>query len=139
MLETVNVATRPSTAAFWSGWVITGLTVLFLLFDSVSKILKASAAVQGTVQLGFPPSVLVGLGITLLSCTVLYALPRTAVLGAVLLTGYFGGAVATQVRVGNSIFLYVLFPVYFAILMWLSIYLRLPRLRSLLPLVRAER
>jgi len=107
---------------------------LFLLFDSVMKILKLAPAVQGTIQLGYPESVVVGLGIVLLVCTVLYAIPRTAILGAILLTGYLGGAVATQVRVGNPLFGYVLFPVYLGILIWAGIMLREHRLRVLVPL-----
>jgi hypothetical protein len=130
-----TLATAPTTnKKLWTGRVLSGLIVLFLLFDSVMKILKLAPAVQGTIQLGYPESVVVGLGIVLLVCTVLYAIPRTAILGAILLTGYLGGAVATQVRVGNPLFGYVLFPVYLGILIWAGIMLREHRLRVLVPL-----
>lgn len=86
---------------------------------------------EGTLQLGYPASVLPGLGILLLACTLLYAIPRTSVVGAVLLTGYLGGAAATQVRVGNPLFTHVLFPTYFAALVWGGLFLRDRRVRNL--------
>ena len=98
--------------------------------------MKPAPVVEGTVQLGYPESVLLGLGIVLLACTVLYVIPRTAILGAILLTGYLGGAVATHVRVGNPLFTHVLFPVYLGVLIWGGLYLRDERLRALIPLRR---
>jgi hypothetical protein len=92
--------------------------------------------VQGTIELGYPESVIVGLGVVLLVSVFLYALPRTAVLGAILLTGYLGGAVATHVRVGNPLFSHSLFPVYFGILIWGGLALRDERIRNLLPFRR---
>jgi len=112
--------------------------VLFLLFDSGIKILNLAPAVQGTVGLGFHPSVVVPIGIVLLVCAILYIIPRTAIFGAVLLTGYLGGAVASQVRAGNPLFSHVLFPVYFAFLVWGGLYLRDARLRALIPLRRSD-
>src|SRR6266542_5182776 len=112
------------------------LPALFLLADGVGKLVKPAPVVQGTVQLGYPESVLVGLGIVLLSCTVLYVIPRTAILGAILLTGYLGGAIATHVRVGSPLFSHILFPVYIAVLIWGGLYLRDERLRALIPLRR---
>src|ERR1700681_2564341 len=103
-----------SKKALWTGRILSTLAVLFLLMDSVMKLIKAPAAVKGTIELGYPESVVAGIGVVLLVCTVLYVIPRTAVFGAVLLTGYLGGAVASQVRVGNPLFTHVLFPVYFA-------------------------
>ncbi|HEU0078735.1 MAG TPA: DoxX family protein, partial [Longimicrobiaceae bacterium] len=101
-----RTAPRQTTAAvsasekpLWIGRAIGALPVLFLLVDGAAKLLKPAPVVEGTAQLGWPVSVIVPLGIVLLACTVLYAVPRTAVLGAVLLTGYLGGAVATHVRV----------------------------------------
>ncbi|HZD94268.1 MAG TPA: DoxX family protein [Candidatus Sulfotelmatobacter sp.] len=128
-----NQFTQISGKALWTGRVLTGLALLFLLFDSIVKILKLSVAVQATTQLGYPAGVILPLGIVLLVCVVLYGLPRTSALGAILLTGYLGGAVATHVRVGNPLFSHVLFPVYIALLIWGGLYLRDPRLRALLP------
>lgn len=123
----------------WTGRVLTALALLFLLFDSGIKILNLAPAVQGTVGLGFQPSVVVPIGRVLLVCAILYIIPRTAIFGAVLLTGYLGGAVASQVRAGNPLFSHVLFPVYFAFLVWGGLYLRDARLRVLVPLRRSDR
>ena len=108
----------------WIGRILTGLALAFLLLDAIMKIVKASPAVKGSVELGYPESAIEGIGWTLLACTALYAIPRTAAFGALLLTGYLGGAVATQVRAGNPLFTHVLFPVYFAVLVWAGLYLR---------------
>ncbi len=113
---------------------MSGLPALFLLSDGIMKLVKPESVVQATVQLGYPESVIVGLGIVLLACTALYLIPRTAVLGAILLTGYLGGAIATQVRVGNPLFTHILFPVYLALLLWGGLFLREQRLRALIPL-----
>src|SRR5262245_27641514 len=100
----------------WAGWMISGLLGLFLLFDGVMKLLKPDFVVEATVkQLGYSESVIVPLGIVLTACTILYAIPRTAVLGAILLTGYLGGAVATHVHHGDGIFA-ITFPVIFGVL-----------------------
>jgi DoxX-like family len=125
-----------SKGRLWTGRIISALPALFLLVDGVGKLVKPAPVVQGTVQLGYPESVLLGLGIVLLSCTVLYVIPRTAILGAILLTGYLGGAIATHVRVGSPLFSHILFPVYVAVLLWGGIYLRDERLRALIPLRR---
>ena len=126
----------PSKRRLWTGRIMSALPALFLLVDGVGKLVKPAPVVEGTVQLGYPESVLVGLGIVLLACTVLYVIPRTAVLGAILLTGYLGGAVATHVRVGSPLFSHILFPVYLAVLLWGGLYLRDERLRALIPLRR---
>ncbi|HLT81770.1 MAG TPA: DoxX family protein [Cyclobacteriaceae bacterium] len=118
----------------WGGYVLSGLAILFLLFDSIIKVLKLDVAVEGTVELGYPASAVVGIGLTALICTILYTIPRTAVLGAVLLSGYLGGAIATHVRLGNPLFSHVLFPVYIALMIWGGLYLRDRALRLLLPL-----
>src|SRR5207249_3667915 len=94
--------------AVWTGRVLSGLAVLFLLFDAGVKVLQHPMAVQGTAELGYPQSVVVGLGIVQLVCLAVYLVPRTSVLGAVLWTGYLGGAVATHVRVGNPLFSHAL-------------------------------
>jgi hypothetical protein len=107
---------------------------LFLLVDAAAKFAKPAAVVEGTIKAGYPESTLVPLGWVLLVSTVLYLIPRTCVLGAVLLTGYLGGAVATHVRIGHPLFSHTLFPVYFGIVLWGGLYLQDGRLRALLPL-----
>lgn len=118
----------------WIGRILSGLAILFLLLDAVMKVVKAPPAVEGTVQLGYPEGTVFGIGLVLLVCTVLYAIPRTTILGAILLTGYLGGAVATNVRVEAPLFTHVLFPVYVGVLIWGGLYLRDTRLRGLVPL-----
>ena len=117
----------------WAGRIMSALPALFLLMDGVMKLAKPEFVVKATVQLGYPESVILGLGIVVLVCVILYIVPRTAVLGAILLTGYLGGAVATHVRVGDPLFSHSLFPVYFAVLLWGGLYLREERLRALIP------
>src|SRR5207248_6504119 len=99
-----------SKATLWAGRVLSGVPALFLLVDGVMKLFKPPQVVEPTLRLGYPEGVIVGLGVVLLSCLLLYLVPRTSVLGAILLTGYLGGAVATHVRVGDELFP-VLFPV----------------------------
>jgi hypothetical protein len=123
-----------SKKALWAGRIISALPVLFLLMDGIMKLVKPPLVVEGTVKLGYQESVIVPLGIVLLTCVVLYVIPQTAVLGAILLTGYLGGAVATHVRVGDPLATHVLFPVYLGVLIWLGLYLRDGRLRVLVPL-----
>ena len=123
-----------SRKALWAGRIISALPVLLLLLDAIMKFVRPAPVVEGTVKLGYPETVIVPLGIVLLVSTVLYAIPRTCVFGAILLTGYLGGAVATHVRVGDPLFTHALFPVYFGVLLWLGLYLRDHRLRALVPL-----
>ncbi len=123
-----------SKPALWGGRILSGLPALFLLADSVGKFLKPPPVVEGTVKLGYSESILLPLGIVLLACTALYLIPRTSVLGAILLTGFLGGAVATHARVGDPLFSHILFPVYFGVMLWGGLYLRDPRLRELIPL-----
>jgi len=122
-----------SRKALWAGWIFSALPALFLLFDGGMKLFKPEFVVKATVQLGYPESVIVPLGILLTVCTVLYLIPRTAVLGAILLTGYLGGAVATHVRVSAGLF-EIVFPVIFGALLWGGLFLRDPQLRKLIPL-----
>ena len=112
---------------------MSALPALFLLLDGVMKLVKPAVVVETTIQLGYPENVILGLGIVLLTSTVLYLIPTTAVLGAILLTGYLGGAVATHVRVGAELFP-IFFPVIFGALLWGGLVLRDRRLRALLPL-----
>jgi hypothetical protein len=132
--------TSPSGAARASviGIVLTVLVALFLIFDTALKVLALAPAVEGTTALGYPAASVVPIGIIELVCLVLYLVPRTSVLGAILLTGYLGGAVATHVRVGSPLPTHTLFPLYVAAILWGGLYLREPRLRALLPLRRAE-
>ena len=122
-----------SKGRLWTGRIISSLVVLFLLFDGVTKLMKVAPVREASVQLGYPMSTVVGIGITVLVCAAVYAIPQTSVLGAILLTGYLGGAVASNVRIGNPMF-NMLFPIVFAALMWAGIFLREDRLRTLIPL-----
>jgi len=113
------------------GRVLTVLTALFMLLDGVMKIVKPAQVLEANVRLGYPVSTLSGIGIALIVCTVIYLIPRTAILGAVLLTGYLGGAVASNVRAGSGLF-ETIFPLLFAALVWAGLWLRDRRLPSLL-------
>ena len=113
------------------GLAISGLVSAFLLFDSATKLLRVPAVVEATVQMGFPAATVPIIGGTLLACLVLYWVPRTAVLGAVLLTGYLGGAVCAQLRIEAPVFGFLLVPVYTGVLVWLGLYLRSAALRAL--------
>ena len=124
---------RVSKKALWAGRIMSALPALFLLMDGVMKLFKPEVVVKTTVQLGYPESVILPLGFVLLACAVLYLIPRTSVLGAILLTGYLGGAVATHVRVGEGLFS-IVFPIIFGVLIWGGLYLRDERLRALIPL-----
>ena len=125
--------THPSpSATLWIGRAMSGVPTLFLLVDGIMKLVKPAVVVETTVQLGYPESVITGLGIVLLISTALYVIPQTAALGAILLTGYLGGAVATHVRVGGDLFS-VVFPVIVGALLWGGLVLRNPRLRALIP------
>src|SRR5215467_11700750 len=120
-----------SKTKLWAGRLITAFTVAFLLFDTMVKVLNLPVAVEGTVRLGYPAGLVMYIGIVELICLALYLYPRTAVLGAILLTGYLGGATATQVRVGDPWFI---FPVVVGVLVWAGLFLRNGRLHPLFPL-----
>ncbi|MGC3943350.1 MAG: DoxX family protein [Chryseolinea sp.] len=132
-------ATTPSKSQRITGWVMSGFVILFLLFDSVIKFVAPPVVVQTTVnELGFQPHHIGLLGIIGLINVILYTIPRTAVLGAVLITAQLGGAIAVQVRVDNPLFSNELFPIYIGILMWGGLWMRLPSLRKLFPIIREE-
>lgn len=116
------------------GYVLTALAALFLAFDTLMKLLRLAPAVEGTVALGYPAGTVFVIGAIELVALVLYLVPRTSVLGALVMTGYLGGAIATHVRVGNPLVSHTLFPIYVALFVWGGLYLREPRLRGLLPL-----
>jgi hypothetical protein len=132
--ETVPV----SPGALWTGRALSGVIVLFMIFDGVIKLPPLDIVTQTMVPLGWPadPNVARMLGIIGLISTALYALPRTAVLGAILLTAYMGGAIATNLRVDNPLFSHTLFGVYLGIILWGGLYLRDPRVRALIPFSR---
>ena len=123
--------TAVSRTRLWGGRVLSSLAVLFLAIDGSVKLFKPPFVLEATNRLGYPESAIVGIGITLLVCTVLYVIPRTAVFGAILLTAYLGGAVASNVRAGTPMFNAV-FPGLFAFIVWASLVLRNPRLEQVL-------
>jgi hypothetical protein len=118
-----------------TGYAMSGLVIAFMLFDGAMKLVPLDVVIKASAELGYPATVTFarGLGVAGLICTALYELPRTAVLGAVLLTGYMGGTVATHLRIGNPIFTHMLFGPYLAILAWGGLYVRDARVRALLP------
>jgi hypothetical protein len=120
------------------GFALTALVILFMLMDVAMKLMQLPIALETTAQIDWPVASIVPLGIALLLCTALYALPLTSVLGAILLTGYLGGAVATHARVGSPIFSHMLFDVYLGIMLWGGLYLREERLRRLIPYRRPQ-
>lgn len=123
-----------SSTQLWAGRIMTGIAVLFLLFDTVIHLMRIPPVVESFGQLGYQVSLVLGIAILELVCLALYVIPRTSILGAILLTGYLGGAVASNLRVGNPLFSHVLFPVYVGMLLWAGLYLREDRLRALIPL-----
>ena len=133
-MQAEQVISRGSSATskgtLWAGRIISGLPALFLLLDGAMKLFKPAFVVEATVKLGYPENVIIPIGVVLIVCTILYLIPKTSVLGAILLTGYLGGAVATHVRTGESLFS-IVFPVIFGVLLWLGLYLRDARLRAL--------
>lgn len=124
--------TSAPRARVWSGRILSGLGAGLMLVDSIVKVLKLAPAVQGTAELGFPPDSVLMLGALELTSTLLYLIPRSSLLGAILLTGYLGGAVATHVRLSNPLLTHVLSPTYIALLIWGGLYLREERLRALM-------
>jgi hypothetical protein len=132
-MQSRTQAAPVSKGRLWAGRIISALVVLFLLFDSITKVLKVAPVMEASAQLGYPVSTIVGIGITLLVCTAVYVIPRTSVLGAILLTGYLGGAIASNVRIGNQTF-NTIFPIIFGVLIWAGIFLRDTRLGALIPL-----
>jgi len=121
-----------SKTMLWAGRIMSALPVLMLLFSGVMKLVKPAPVVEGFAHLGYPASLALGLGIVELTCAVVYVIPRTSVFGAILLTGYLGGATATHLRIGEPVFM----PIILGVLVWGGLYLRDDRLRALLPLRR---
>jgi hypothetical protein len=127
-----------SRAARWTGYVMSGLVILFLLFDGGIKLVPLEIVTETSAQIGLPADASFArlLGVLTLIGVVLYAVPQTAVLGAILLTGYMGGAIATHLRIDSPLFSHTLFGVYLGLLIWGGLYLREPRLRALIPFRR---
>lgn len=132
-MQSATQAVPSSSRIAWASYLLSAPVVLFLLLDSVIKVLRLDAAVEATVQLGYPESAVAGIGLVLLVCIVLYVIPQTSVLGAICLTGYLGGAIATHVRVGSDLFA-LIFPAILGALLWGGLFLRDERLRALIPL-----
>jgi hypothetical protein len=121
-----------------TGRILSGIAVLFLLLDCVAKLLQVQPVIDGTLQLGYPRDIVFSLGVILLSCLLAYIVPQTSVLGALLLTGYLGGAVATHARLEHPLFSHTLFPIYVGLFIWGGLVLRDERLRAFLPVRRAS-
>jgi hypothetical protein len=135
-MPTIAHTVAISNKAVWTGRIMSGLVILFLLLDGAMKLIPMDVVIEASAPLGIPAELARTLGVLTVACTLLYAFPRTAVLGAILLTGYLGGAVASHLRVGDPLFTHVLFGVYLGVLAWGGLYLRDGRLRALIPLQR---
>ena len=129
-----SIPSPRSRKTLWVGRAMSVFAVLFLLVDATFKVLVLPAAVEATTQLGYPAGTIFPLGLLQIALLIIYLVPRTSVLGAVLWTGYLGGAVATHVRVGDPLFSHTLFPIYVALFLWAGLWLRDERLRSVLPM-----
>ncbi|QRM31772.1 DoxX family protein [Microvirga sp. VF16] len=129
---------KGSRGSPWIGRVLSGFVVLFLIFDGAIKLVPLQVVIDTVIPLGWPtdPTLWRALGIVLIASTLLYATPRTSFLGAILITAYLGGAVATHVRIGSPLFSHILFGVYLGIALWAGLWLRDPRVRALLPIAR---
>lgn len=123
-----------SKSRLWLARIMSWLVILFMLFDSIFKLIKPAPVVEGTLELGYSEHHIIVIGMLGLISTILYALPRTSVLGAVFLTGYFGGVIATQIRVDAPLFTHILFAVYLAVFAWGGLWLRDDRVRNLIPI-----
>ena len=132
-MSTITQTAPPAKGMLWTGRILGGLVVLFLLFDGAIKLIPLDVVITTSQELGIPTHLARTLGILTLAGTLLYAWPRTAVLGAVLLTGYFGGAIYVHVRAGSPLFSHTLFGVYLGLLAWGGLWLRDQRLRALFP------
>ena len=138
-MTTIDNAASLSPArsrTFWLGWALSGLFIAFMIFDGGIKLAVVQPVIDSMIELGYPVEYARLLGVLSLVCTLLYAIPRTSVLGAVLLTAYLGGAVSTHLRIGSPLFSHTLFGVYMGLLAWGGLWLRNPRLRAIFPILR---
>lgn len=131
-METSNI----SKGQLWTGRLMSWLAILFFLVDGIMKFIQPQEVIDGTVSLGYQASQVLIMGILILIPTILYAIPKTSILGAILITGYLGGAIATHFRLGNPLFSHTIFPVYFGILVWGGLWLTNLKIRSLLPIIK---
>lgn len=136
-MNSISQSSQTSRRMIWAGRILSGIVVVFMLMDGTLHLTTVAPVVQAFAQLGFPLRLSIVLALIELVCVALYVYPRTSVLGSILLTGYLGGAVAMQLRVGNPLFGETLFPVYVGILAWGGLYGRNPQLRALIPLKQA--
>jgi hypothetical protein len=136
-MQTLVETNHASSAAVWVGRTMSGLVIAFMLLDGVMKLIPMDVVISTSEQMGIPGSLARPLGIIGLFCTFLYAIPRTSLLGAILLTGYLGGAIASYFRLSDPIFTHTLFGLYLGLLAWGGLYLRDARLRALIPLREA--
>lgn len=130
-VEETGLSESISRKRLVASYVLTGVVALFLIFDTVLKLLRLEPAVKGTAELGYPPESVLSIGLMEVVCLVAFLVPRTAVMGAILLTGYLGGAIATHFRIGNPLLSHTLFPVYVALMVWGGLYLRDARVRGI--------
>lgn len=135
-MQSISQTASPSNWVIWVGRVLSALVILFLLFDGSLKVMELDIVKETGAQLGLPAHLNFGLGVLIFIIVVLYAIPRTAILGAILLTGLLGGAIATHLRVGSPLFTHTLFGVYLGLMAWGGLFLRDERLRALIPLSR---
>jgi len=126
---------KPSKAMLWTGRVISIVCILFLFVDAIMKVMESAPSMKGSIELGWPADGVRSIGLVLLLCTILYCIPRTAILGAILLTGYLGGAVAVMVMASVEGHPY-LFPIIFGVLVWAGVFLQNEKLRALMPITR---
>jgi len=133
-MQTMVQTREASNVVLWTGRTMSGLVIAFMLLDGAMKLVPLDVVVTTSEQMGIPGSLARTLGVIGLVCTLLYAVPRTSVLGAILLTGYLGGAIASHLRLGDPIFTHTLFGLYLGLMAWGGLYLRDPRLRALIPL-----
>jgi hypothetical protein len=129
-----SAAGTVSNARLWAGRIISAIPVLFLIFDGAIKVPNIAPVVKASVQLGLPENLAPAIGILEIACAALYAIPRTSVLGAILLTGFLGGAIAIHVRVGDPLFTHTFFPIYVGLMVWGGLFLREARLQTMVPL-----
>ena len=134
-METLNFSEPPGRAALIAGWILSGVLIAFLIFDAAIKLVPLQVVLDTSKDLGLPADVTSAriLGVLTLACTLLYAIPRTSILGAILLTGYLGGAMATHFRIGSPLFSHLLFGLYLGLFAWGGLYFRYPWLRRVIP------
>ena len=135
-MKTQKQTGKASRKKIWTGRIMSSAAVLFMLFDSITKLLKTPQVVDATAQLGYPASLIPVIGLILFILTILYIIPITSIFGAILLTGYLGGAVASNLRILSPLFSNTLFPIYFAVILWGGLFLRNSLIHKFVPFVK---